>query len=260
MTVAANNPTSPVPTPASRAAVMYQNISAIFVPLLVSKLHLWYHGKKIMSSYGGMPDEEKVYSCSSGWRGGRDLVRQRRQRISCLPGTTVCEQAGCSRLGNQPGDSEALQPDAGSDALPAPPQDVGRGSIQILSENGVPLQLTMYQPQSAGQTASCPVYFHGGGFCVRDAGYIHRYAAQYAQGVQCKVVFVHYRTADEAPFPVDCYAALCWVWAHSGELGIDREHIAVGGDSAGGALAIACTLRARTREKYACASRCWSIL
>jgi len=136
--------------------------------------------------------------------------------------------------------------------LPAPPQDVARRSIQILSEDGVPLRLTVYQPQAIDQAAPCLVYFHGGGFCVRDAGYIHRFAAQYAQEAQCKVVFVHYRTADEAPFPVpfqDCYAALRWVWEHSDELGINRERIAVGGDSAGGALAAACALRARNEGK-----------
>ena len=136
--------------------------------------------------------------------------------------------------------------------LPAPPQDVARGSIQILSEDGVPLRLTVYQPQAIDQAAPCLVYFHGGGFCVRDAAYIHLFAAQYAQEAQCKVVFVHYRTADEAPFPVpfqDCYAALRWVWEHSDELGINRERITVGGDSAGGALAAACALRARNEGK-----------
>ena len=133
-------------------------------------------------------------------------------------------------------------------SLPAPPQGVERESIPIFPKDGTPLWLTVYQPRAINQTAPCLVYFHGGGFCMRDAGYIHRYAAQYAKEVQCKVVFVHYRTADEAPFPVpfqDCYAALHWVWMHSGELAIDRERIAVGGDSAGGALAAACALWAR---------------
>lgn len=132
--------------------------------------------------------------------------------------------------------------------LPAPPQGVEREGIQIFSEDGTPFRLTIYQPRAIDLAAPCLVYFHGGGFCVRDAGYIHRYAAQYAQGAQCKVVFVHYHTADEAPFPApfqDGYAALRWVWEHSEELGINRESIAVGGDSAGGALAAACALRAR---------------
>lgn len=132
--------------------------------------------------------------------------------------------------------------------LPEPPKGVERRSAQFSSEDGTSVRLTLYRPAALDGKAPCLVYFHGGGFCVRDAGYIHRHAAQYAQGARCEVVFVHYRTADEAPFPVpfqDCYAALRWVWAHSGELEIDRERIAVGGDSAGGALAAACAMRMR---------------
>ena len=37
------------------------------------------------------------------------------------------------------------------------------------------------------------------------------------------------------PFPAffeDCYAAFCWVCDNAGELGIDVEHIGIGGDSA----------------------------
>lgn len=64
------------------------------------------------------------------------------------------------------------------------------------------------------------------------------------------VVFVHYRTSDTAPFPApfwDCYAALEWVWDNAPKLRLDRARIAVGGDSAGGALAAACALRARDK-------------
>jgi len=59
-----------------------------------------------------------------------------------------------------------------------------------------------------------------------DAGYIHLLAVQYAQGAQCMVVFVHYRTSDVAPFPVpfqDCYAALRWVWENAPALRMDQE-------------------------------------
>lgn len=83
---------------------------------------------------------------------------------------------------------------------------------------------------------------------MRDAGYIHRYAARYAEGAQGEVVLVHYRTADIALFPTpfeDCYAALRWVWDNAPKLRIGRARIAVDGDSAGGALAAACALRSR---------------
>ena len=131
---------------------------------------------------------------------------------------------------------------------PQPPKGVQRRSAQIPSEDGTPVRLTLYRPEGLDGEAPCLVYFHGGGFCVREQGYIHRYAARYARAGECMVVFVHYRTADATPFPVpfqDCYAALRWVWEHSGELRVDRERIAVGGDSAGGNLAAACALRAR---------------
>lgn len=134
--------------------------------------------------------------------------------------------------------------------LPVPPQGVERRSIPIQSEDGTSIRLTVYRSRGLDQAAPCLVYFHGGGFCVRDAGYIHRYAAQYAQGAQCAVVFVHYRTADTAPFPApfeDCYTALRWVWDNAVSLHLDRARLAVGGDSAGGALAAACALRARDK-------------
>ena len=132
--------------------------------------------------------------------------------------------------------------------LPAPPRGVGRRGIQIPSEDGTTIRLTVYRPDSIEGSAPCLVYFHGGGFCLEDAGYLHRYAAQYADGARCLVVFVHYRTSDAAPFPVpfqDCYTTLRWVWDNVSSLGIDRARLAVGGDSAGGALAAACALRAR---------------
>lgn len=132
--------------------------------------------------------------------------------------------------------------------LPAPPEGVERWGTQIFSEGSTPVRLTLYRPVGLDWAAPCLVYFHGGGFCMRDAGYIHRYVARYAEGAQCEVVFVHYRTADIAPFPTpfeDCYAALRWVWDNAPRLRIDPARIAVGGDSAGGALAAACALRSR---------------
>ena len=80
---------------------------------------------------------------------------------------------------------------------PEPPGDVERRRVQISSEDGAPVPLTVYRPKDLGRDAPCLVYFHGGGFCMGDQGYIHRYAAQYAREAGCVVVFVHYRTADE---------------------------------------------------------------
>ena len=134
--------------------------------------------------------------------------------------------------------------------MPLPPVMPGlrrsRQTVQVPGGQEVPL--TLYEPEGAVGKLPCLVYFHGGGFCFADAGYIHQNVMDYSLGAGCKVVFVHYRTSERAAFPLpfeDCRQALQFVWEHSAQLGIDPDRIAVGGDSAGGALAAACALWAR---------------
>ncbi len=128
------------------------------------------------------------------------------------------------------------------------PKGISREIKFIQSENNATIKLTIYKPETLIENMPCLLYCHGGGFFFEDSSYIHDIVAHYAKEAQCQVVFVHYRTSDVAPFPtpfLDCCHSLQYVWNHSEELGIDRTRIAVGGDSAGGALAAACALWAR---------------
>lgn len=113
---------------------------------------------------------------------------------------------------------------------------------------GVPFRV--FTPKDAGGPLPCLVYFHGGGFAIKASPHHYHLAQLYAKMGRCKVVFVDYRLARKHPFPTpaeDCFAAYRYVLDHADEFGIRRDKIAVGGDSAGGALAAACCLMARDR-------------
>jgi acetyl esterase len=113
------------------------------------------------------------------------------------------------------------------------------------------IEVTLFEPLEIQNNAPCLVYLHGGAFVVKAAPYLKSLVCGYALKTPCKVVYVDYRLAPEYPFPVgveDCYAAFEWVHQNADELGIDKKRIAIGGDSAGGALAAAVNLMALDRN------------
>ena len=85
---------------------------------------------------------------------------------------------------------------------------------------------------------------HGGGY-VTGSMYTHRKVyGHFAKAIGCRALIVHYRRAPENvhPGPVDDVVA-CYRWLL--DQGIEPQHIALTGDSAGGGLAITTLLRAR---------------
>jgi acetyl esterase len=115
------------------------------------------------------------------------------------------------------------------------------GAVEDVDLGG--LSARRYVPKALLDSPARPtlVFIHGGGFFLggldsHDAPC--RFLAERA-GVQ--VISVDYRLAPEAVAPaalVDCVAAHEWVATHATELAVDTSRIAIGGDSAGGNLAI----------------------
>lgn len=121
----------------------------------------------------------------------------------------------------------------------------------ISGYQGAEISTLVIEPKHIEGVLPCLVFFHGGGFMLKASGGHYQLAKEYAAKVPCKVVYVDYRLAPKHPFPTpveDCFAAYQWTLEHIDELGIDKDKIMVGGDSAGGNLAAAVTLMARDRE------------
>lgn len=120
--------------------------------------------------------------------------------------------------------------------------------------DGAELSAYVIEPKQLEETNKplpCLVFFHGGGFMLKASGGHYKIAKEYATKLPCKVIYVDYRLAPEFPFPTpveDCFATYRWVLRNADKLGIDKNNIFIGGDSAGGNLATAVTLMARDRK------------
>jgi len=109
------------------------------------------------------------------------------------------------------------------------------------------LTLRAYHP-SDDTPLPCVMYFHGGGWVIGNIRTHDSLCRRLAHEANCIVVSVDYRLAPEHQFPAafdDCYDATCYVCENADRFGVDPERIAVAGDSAGGNLAAAVSIKAR---------------
>ncbi|GAA0717707.1 acetyl esterase [Halorubrum trapanicum] len=116
----------------------------------------------------------------------------------------------------------------------------------------------VYRPESAVGTAEgastgrALVHFHGGGWTLGTLDSVDGICRELAVRADAVVVSVDYRLAPEHPFPVavdEAAAAVEWVAEAAGALDVDPDRVGVSGTSAGGALAVASSLRARATDR-----------
>lgn len=145
---------------------------------------------------------------------------------------------------------------------PAAPAVAECHFLEIPRPDGSVLPARYYRGAGTEPDEALPVlvYFHGGGWTVGDLASYDVLARELANGGRCAVVTVGYRLAPEHPFPAgveDASHALDWVARQAGNLRLDDKRIAVGGDSAGGNLALVASLAARDAGRPAL---CFSLL
>lgn len=123
-----------------------------------------------------------------------------------------------------------------------------------LTRAGREIPVRIYRPADDDGKKPLLLYFHGGGWLMGSISTHDYLAAQLARDADCVVASVAYRRAPENRHPAqldDCCEALDWAAREHALLGVDPARIAVGGDSAGGHLAILTAEQARAKGEPA---------
>jgi acetyl esterase/lipase len=135
------------------------------------------------------------------------------------------------------------------------PKDVPIGKVEniVMPGPGGDLSLRNYTPVAAGGDAlPTLIFFHGGGFVIGDLDTHDGLCRILANEAGARVIAVDYRLAPEHKYPAaveDAIAAMNWIEANASKLGVDANRLAVGGESAGGALAAILAQAASEKKK-----------
>ena len=108
--------------------------------------------------------------------------------------------------------------------------------------------IRIYRPMNAKGNLPVVVYYHGGGFVIADLDVYDATPRAMAKMANAVVVSVEYRKGPEHRFPAafdDAFNAYQWSLKNAKRFGGDSRHVAVMGESAGGALALATAVKAR---------------
>jgi acetyl esterase len=128
------------------------------------------------------------------------------------------------------------------DFSPFPTKPMAKTTDELIG--GVPVRIYEHDHRPAGLL----VYFHGGGFCGGSIALTEVIATELAHSGDVAEISVGYRLAPEDPFPAgldDCTAVTRWALTNSARFGVPPTRVVVAGESAGGNLAAAVSLRLR---------------
>jgi epsilon-lactone hydrolase len=123
--------------------------------------------------------------------------------------------------------------------------------LEPVDLGGIPGEWSLAPSSDASRVL---MYFHGGGYCSGSIVSHRRMVTEAGRAARMRTLAVAYRLAPEHPFPAAHEDALT-AWRFLRTQSIAPEHIAVGGDSAGGNLTICLInrLRAAGEAQPACA-------
>ena len=125
-------------------------------------------------------------------------------------------------------------------------------SDRFIPGNTADILVRIYRPPGENIKKGM-VYFHGGGWSYFSVDMYDAQLSSLAALTDSIIVSVNYQKAPEHKFPIphdDCFTGLKWTFDNAESLGINRNKIGIGGDSAGGNLAAGVALRNRDQKLF----------
>ncbi|MDB6044761.1 MAG: alpha/beta hydrolase [Gammaproteobacteria bacterium] len=120
------------------------------------------------------------------------------------------------------------------------------------------VRVRIYDPmERADPLRPALVYMHGGGWTIFSLDTHDRVMREYAERANVIVIGVDYALSPEWKFPTaleQVVEVVRWLNRYGGEMGVDPARVTLGGDSAGGNLALTAALKLRdAADRYALA-------
>ena len=131
---------------------------------------------------------------------------------------------------------------------------ITRTEIHAPNDTKEDVRALLYKPSADAASGAGYLHVHGGGYVMGAPEMSDPVNLAICAQLGAVVLSVDYRLAPEHPIPApldDCYAGLAWLHEQAPALGVDRDRIGIGGESAGGGLAAALAIKARDAGEYA---------
>ncbi len=130
----------------------------------------------------------------------------------------------------------------------------GVSKTEIMGDGAVRgLNMRLYKSEKASKkNLPLLIYFHGGGWTIGGLNSCDAFCDSLASTGKLAVLSVDYALAPENAFPkglLDCVSAIDYAISHASEWGCSTDKLSVGGDSAGGNLAISSVIYRQRESK-----------
>jgi acetyl esterase/lipase len=112
------------------------------------------------------------------------------------------------------------------------------------------ISIRIVRPNGTDDMLPVVMYFHGGGWVLRDKNSHDRLIREIANGSNAAVVFVNYTPSPEAKYPIpieEAYAATKYIAENGNKHNLDSSRLVAADDSVGGNMATVVAMMAKDR-------------